>query len=58
MKKVCIKGNEFNTNYHIIYSADKALENGYSVFKVPDGCEERKIKNGVKYANLYKIRIY
>ena len=40
MKKVCIKGNEFNTNYHIIYSADKALENGYSVFEVPDGYED------------------
>ena len=40
MKKVCIKGNEFNTNYHIIYSVDKALENGYSVFEVPDGYED------------------
>ena len=39
MKKVCIKGNEFNTNYHIIYSVDKALENGYSVFEVPNGYE-------------------
>ena len=40
MKKVCIKGNEFNTNYHLIYGVDKALENGYSVFEVPDGYED------------------
>ena len=40
MKKVCIKGNEFNVNYHIVYSVDKALENGYSVFEVPDGYED------------------
>ena len=40
MKKVCIKGNEFNTNYHLVYSEEKAIQNGYSVFEVPEGYED------------------
>lgn len=40
MKKVCIKGNEFNTNYHLVYSEEKAIEEGYSVFEVPEGYQD------------------
>ena len=40
MKKVCIKNNEFNTNYHIVYGEEKAIQNGYSVFEVPEGYED------------------
>lgn len=40
MKKVCIKGNEFNTNYHEVYGEEKAIADGYSVFDVPEGCED------------------
>ena len=40
MKKVCIKGNEFNTNYHLVYGEEKAKADGYSVFDVPEGCED------------------
>ena len=40
MKKVCIKGKEFNTNYHEVYGEEKAIANGYSVFDVPEGYED------------------
>lgn len=40
MKKVCIKGKEFNTNYHLVYGEEKAIADGYSVFEVPQGCED------------------
>lgn len=40
MKKVCIKGNEFNTNYHEVYSEEKAKADGYSVFEVPEDCRD------------------
>ena len=40
VKKVCIKGKEFNTNYHIVYGEEKAIADGYSVFDVPEGCED------------------
>lgn len=40
MKKVCIKNKEFNTNYHLIYSEEKAIEDGYTIFYVPEGYED------------------
>lgn len=40
MKKVCIKGNEFNTNYHEVYGEEKAIADGYLIFDVPQGCED------------------
>lgn len=40
MKKVCIKGNEFNTNYHEVYGEEKAIADGYSIYEVPEGCED------------------
>ena len=40
MKKVCVKGNEFNTNYHKVYSEEQAIADGYSVFEVPQGYED------------------
>lgn len=40
MKKVSIKGKEFNTNYHEVYGEEKAIADGYSVFEVPNGYED------------------
>ena len=40
MKKICIKGNEFNTNYHEVYGEEQAIANRYSVFEVPEGYED------------------
>ena len=40
MKKVCIKGNEFNTNYHEVFGEEKAKADGYSVFEVAEGYED------------------
>lgn len=38
--KVCIKDNEFNSNYHIVFGEEKAVEDGYKVVEVPDGYED------------------
>ena len=40
MKKVCIKNQEFNTNYHLVYSEENAIADGYSVFEVPQEYED------------------
>lgn len=45
MKKVCIKGKEFNTNYHLVYGEEKAIADGYSVFEVPEGYEDCCLKD-------------
>ena len=37
--KVCIKENEFNTNYHLVYSEEKAIEDGYTIVEIPKGYE-------------------
>lgn len=59
MKKVCIKGDEFNTNYHLIYSEEKAIENGYTIVEIPQGYEDccfQDIDNGVFSIERYNAR--
>lgn len=38
--KVCIKNNEFNTNYHIVFGEEKAIQDGYTIIEVPQGYED------------------
>ena len=38
--KVCIKGKEFNPSFIAIYGEEKAIEQGYTIFEVPQGCED------------------
>lgn len=40
MRKVCIKDNELNINYHKVFGEEKAKADGYSVFEIPDGYED------------------
>ena len=59
MKKVCIKGNEFNTNYHEVYGEEKAIADGYSVFEVPEGyedCAREDFDNNGFNVELYNAR--
>ena len=60
MKKICIKGNEFNTNYHEVFGEEKAKADGYSVFEVAEGYEDCAFEdfdeNGFNVA-LYNERI-
>jgi hypothetical protein len=59
MKKVCIKKNEFNTNYHLVYGEEKAIEDGYTIVEIPRGyedCHFEDIENGVFSVDKYNIR--
>lgn len=38
--KVCIKGNEFNTNYHKVFGEEKAILDGYTIVEVSQGYED------------------
>lgn len=38
--KVCIKNKEFNPSFISLYGEQKAIEEGYSIFDVPDGYED------------------
>ena len=55
-KKVCIKGKEFNTNYHEVYGEEKAITDGYSVFDVPEGKEDCCFQDFDK--NGFNIELY
>lgn len=57
--KVCIKENEFNTNYHLVYSEEKAIEDGYIIVDIPQGYEDcalEDIENGVFIIDKYNAR--
>lgn len=59
MKKICIKGNEFNTNFHEVYGEEKAISDGYSVFEVPKGyedCAREDFDNNGFNVELYNAR--
>ena len=67
--KVCIKDNEFNTNYHSVFGEKKAIEDGYKVVEVPDGYEDCafedfddngfnvELYNNRKQGNINEIKI-
>ena len=57
--KVCIKDKEFNTNYHLVYSEEKAIEDGYTIIDIPQGYEDcafEDIENGVFSVEKYNVR--
>ena len=59
MKKVCIKGNEFNSNYHLVYGEEKAIQDGYTIVEIPQGYEDCcyfDIENGVFSIEKYNTR--
>lgn len=38
--KVCVKENEFNPSFILLYGEEKAIEQGYTIFEVPQGYED------------------
>lgn len=57
--KVCVKGNEFNTNYHLVFSEEKAIKDGYTIVDIPQGYEDcafEDIENGVFSIEKYNAR--
>lgn len=38
--KICIKENELNWNYHKVFGEEKAIQDGYTIFEVPQGYED------------------
>ena len=38
--KICIKGSEFNPSLVYNLGEQYAIDNGYSIFEVPEGCED------------------
>lgn len=59
MKKVCIKENTLNTNYHLVYSEEKAIADGYTIVEIPQGyedCHLDDIENGVFSIERYNMR--
>ena len=59
MKKVCIKENEFNINYHLVYGEEKAIKDGYTIVEIPQGYEDcalQDIENGVFSVERYNMR--
>lgn len=38
--KVCIKDNEFNPSFISMYGEECAIEQGYTIVEVPQGCED------------------
>lgn len=37
---ICIKGNEFNPSFISMYGKEKAIEDGYTIFDIPEGYED------------------
>ncbi len=59
MKKVCIKNNKLNINYHLVYSEEKAIKDGYTIVDIPQGYEDccfEDIENGVFSIEKYNMR--
>lgn len=57
--KICIKGNEFNSNYHLVYGEEKAIKDGYIIVEIPQGYEDccySDIENGVFSIEKYNAR--
>lgn len=67
--KVCIKENELNWNYHLVYGEEKAIEDGYKIIEIPDGYENCafedfddngfnvELYNNRKQGNINEIKI-
>ena len=54
--KVCIKGKEFNPSFIAIYGEEKAIEQGYTIFEVPQGCEDCSFEDFDK--NGFNVELY
>lgn len=54
--KVCIKENELNWNYHLVYGKEKATEDGYQIVEVPDGYENCALSDFD--SNGFNIELY
>lgn len=59
--KICIKENEFNPSFIALYGEERAIEKGYTIFEVPQGCEDCDFRdfdsNGFN-VELYNKRRY
>ena len=57
--KICIKENEFNPSFIGLYGEEKAIEQGYTIFEVPQGyedCDFEDFDNNGFNVELYKKR--
>ncbi len=54
--KVCIKEDELNWNYHLVYGEEKAIEDGYKIIEIPDGYENCTFEDFD--ANGFNIELY
>lgn len=54
--KICIKDREFNPSFISMYGEDKAREQGYTIFEVPEGYEDCAFEDFDK--NGFNIELY
>ena len=54
--KVCIKGNEFNPSFISMYGKEKAIEQGYTIFEVPQGYEDCAFEDFD--SNGFNVKLY
>ena len=54
--KVCIKGKEFNPSFIAIYGEEKAIEQGYTIFEVPQGYEDCAFEDFD--SNGFNVKLY
>ena len=54
--KICIKENEFNPNFISMYGEEKAIEQGYTIFEVPQGYEDCEFKDFD--SNGFNVELY
>jgi hypothetical protein len=69
MRKVCVKNEEFNWNYHEVFGEEKAIADGYKIIEIPDGYENCvfedfddngfnvELYNNRKQGNINEIKI-
>ena len=57
--KICIKDKEFNPSFIALYGEERAIEKGYTIFEIPQGCEDcdfRDFDNNGFNVELYNKR--
>lgn len=54
--KICIKENELNWNYHKVYGEEKAMQDGYTIFEVPQGYEKCELSDFDE--NGFNVELY
>lgn len=54
--KVCIKEDELNWNYHLIYGEEEAIKDGYEIIEIPDGYEDCAFEDFNE--NGFNVKLY